>query len=70
MKDAAEMRYHFIDDYGMCRTRLNAAVEYTTMLGGKRKRPNSTVQLEWVDSLTVQESPSAVNPRRRLTESP
>jgi hypothetical protein len=70
MKDAAEMRYHFIDDHGMCRTRLNVAVEHTTTLGGKRKRSNSTAQLEWVDSLTVQESPDATKPRRRLTKSP
>ena len=53
MKDAAEMRYHSIDDYGMYRTRLNVAMEHTTTLGGKRKRLNSTAQLEWVDSLTV-----------------
>jgi hypothetical protein len=39
-------------------------------LGGKRKGSNSTAQLEWVDSLTVQESPGAAKPRRRLTESP
>src|SRR2546423_15338591 len=43
----------------MCRTRLNEAVEHTTTLGGKRKRSNSTTQLEWVDGLTVQESPDA-----------
>ena len=70
VKDAAEMRYHFIDDHGMCRTRLNVAVEHTTTLGGKRKRSNSTAQLEWVDSLTVQESPDATKSRRRLTKSP
>jgi hypothetical protein len=70
MKDAAEMRYHFIDDHGMCRTRLNVAVEHTTTLGGKRKRSNSTAQLEWVDSSTVQESPDATKSRRRLTKSP
>ena len=70
MKDAAEMRYHFIDDHGMCRTRLNVAVEHTTTLGGKRKRSNSTAQLEWVDSLTVQESPDTTKSRRRLTKSP
>jgi hypothetical protein len=70
MKDAAEIRYHFIDDHGMCRTRLNVAVEHTTTLGGKRKRSNSTAQLEWVDSSTVQESPDATKSRRRLTKSP
>ena len=70
MKDAAEIRCHFIDDHGMCRTRLNVAVEHTTTLGGKRKRSNSTAQLEWVDSSTVQESPDATKSRRRLTKSP
>jgi hypothetical protein len=69
MSDAAEMRYYFVDDYGMCRPRLNAAVQHTTALGGKRKRSNSTEQLEWVDRLTVQESPCAAKSRRRLTKS-
>jgi len=63
-------QFHFIDDHEMCRTRLNVAVEHTTTLGGKRKRSNSTAQLEWVDSLTVQESPDTTKSRRRLTKSP
>src|SRR2546423_11126563 len=58
-------QFHFIDDHEMCRTRLNVAVEHTTTLGGKRKRSNSTAQLEWVDSLTVQESPDTTKSRRR-----
>jgi hypothetical protein len=27
LRDVAEMQYHFIDDHGMCRTRLNVAVQ-------------------------------------------
>jgi hypothetical protein len=38
MKDAAEIRYYFIDDHGMCRTRLNVAVEHTTTLGRQAKK--------------------------------
>jgi hypothetical protein len=64
------MRYHFIDDYRMCRTRLNTTVQHTRTLGGKRKRSNSTAQLEWMNSLTTQESPCTAKSRRRLTKSP
>src|SRR4051812_34313236 len=56
IKDAAEMRYHFIDGHRMCRMQLNAAVEHTTTLGRERKRSNLAAQLEWVDSLTSQKS--------------
>jgi hypothetical protein len=38
MKDATKIRYYFIDDHKIYYTRLNAALEYTTTLNGKRKK--------------------------------